>query len=120
MKLYLDDNITDAVLVALLRRERHSVALPADVGLCGVSDPRHFAYAILEGLVVLTYDRDDFRDLHDLVIASGGTHSGVLVVCRDNDPTRDMTPRGIASAIGKLEASGVPLADEVYVLNHWR
>ena len=96
------------------------VAVPANVALPGASDPRHFAYAILSGSVVLTQDRDDFRDLHDLVVASAGTHPGVLFVCRDNDPTRDMTPRGIATAIGKLEASGVPFANQVYVLNHWR
>jgi len=31
-----------------------------------------------------------------------------------------MTPRSLAVAITRLEAAAVPLADHVYVLNHWR
>jgi hypothetical protein len=31
-----------------------------------------------------------------------------------------MTPRGIVVAIGKLESSGAPLVNQLYVLNHWR
>jgi hypothetical protein len=38
----------------------------------------------------------------------------------DNDPTRDMTPRQIVTAISNLESARVPLANRVYVLNHWR
>jgi hypothetical protein len=38
----------------------------------------------------------------------------------DNDPARDLTPRGIATAINKLESSGVEISNELHVLNHWR
>lgn len=31
-----------------------------------------------------------------------------------------MTPKGIVAAIRKLEASGVPIANEYVVLNQWR
>jgi hypothetical protein len=31
-----------------------------------------------------------------------------------------MTPKGIVSAIRRLEAAGAPVADEFIVLNHWR
>ncbi len=120
MRLYLDDNITGRPLVSLLRKAGHAVVVPGEVGLTGATDPRHFVAAIESDLVLLTHDRKDFRDLHDLVVASGGGHSGVLIVRADNDPTRDMTPRGITTAIGKLEASGVSLVNQVYVLNHWR
>jgi hypothetical protein len=56
----------------------------------------------------------------DLVQASGGTHPGIMLVHLDNDPTRDLTPKGIATAVAKLESSGVPLSSELHVLNHWR
>ena len=59
-------------------------------------------------------------DLHDLVLASGGGHPGILLLHFDNDPTRDLHPKGVATAIGKIEASGVRIASEVHVLNHWR
>jgi hypothetical protein len=48
---------------------------------------------------------EDFTDLHDLMMAAGGHHPGVLVVCFDNDPRHILTDRGIASAINKLDPS---------------
>jgi hypothetical protein len=41
MKIYLDDNEADTQLAGLLRKKGHSVTLPAEVGLLGVSDARH-------------------------------------------------------------------------------
>jgi hypothetical protein len=58
--------------------------------------------------------------LHLLIKQAQGHHAGILVVRQDNDPTRDMTPKGIVSAIGKLEAANFPIPDEFVVLNHWR
>lgn len=120
MNLYLDENMAGGILVTMLRNAHHAVSVPVDAELIGVTDPRQFAHAIQSNLVIVTQDRDDFRDLHDLVVTAGGAHPGVLFVCHDNDPTHDMTPRGIVTAIGKLEASGVPLANHVYFLNQWR
>jgi Domain of unknown function (DUF5615) len=120
MRLYVDDNLVDPHLVALLRRAGHTVVLPADVGLPGASDPKHFLKAIGQGLTLLSANYTDFNDLHDLVIGSGGSHSGVLLVRFDNDPKRDMKPHEIVRAIANLEAAGVPIANELHVLNHWR
>ena len=61
-----------------------------EVGNSGIADARHLVYAIEQGVVILTHDHEDFEDLHDLIVASGGTHSGILVVRRDNDSTRDL------------------------------
>jgi hypothetical protein len=44
---------------------------------------------------------------YDLVRASGGGHPGILLLHFDNDPTRDLPPRRVATAIAKLEASVV-------------
>ena len=120
MRLYLDDNITDRRVVAQLHRMSHVVLLPAAVGYSGASDAKHLAYAIREGYVLLTQNYQDFLDLHDLILTAGGHHSGLLLLYTEHDPTRDMTPRRIAVAITKLEAARVPLANQVYVLNHWR
>jgi hypothetical protein len=43
-----------------------------------------------------------------------------LIIRLDNDPKRDMTPRQIVMAIAHLESAGVPLQNQVYILNHWR
>ncbi len=120
MNLYLDDDSAKASLLTLLKRVGHQVTIPADAGLSGVSDPRHFKYTVQQKLVLLTKNHDDFEDLHLLVGATGGKHPGVLVVRSDNDPSRDMKDRDIARAIGNLEAAGVVVANEFHILNHWR
>jgi hypothetical protein len=58
--------------------------------------------------------------LHDLILVAGGHHRGLLLLYTEHDPIRDMTPRSIAVAITRAEAAGIPLANQVYVLNHWR
>jgi hypothetical protein len=120
MRLYLDDKSTDRRVVAHLQRLGHVVLLPAAVGHSGVSDAKHLAYAIREGYVLLTQNYQDFLDLHDLILAASGQHRGLLLLYTEHDPTRDMTSRSIAVAITRVKAAGVPLANQVYVLNHWR
>src|SRR5712691_4539256 len=104
MNLYLDDDSAKGALVRLLGSVGHQVAVPADAGLAGASDPRHLMPTVQQDLVLLTKNHDDFEDLHLLVQATGGKHPGVLVVRSDNDPNRDMKDRDIARAIGNLEA----------------
>ena len=120
MRLYADDNLTDRRVVAQLHRLGHTVLLPAAVGHSGVSDAKHLAYTIRHAYVLLTQNYQDFLDLHDLILAAGGHHPGLLLLYTENDPTRDMTPRSIAVAITKLEAARVPLENQVYIVNHWR
>jgi predicted nuclease of predicted toxin-antitoxin system len=120
MRLYLDDNILDKRLASLLQKAGHQVLLSNQMGMAGRSDPRHLELTIQQNLVLLTCDHDDFVDLHELIRASGGTHSGILTVRFDNDPKRDMKPRAIVAAIRKLETSGIPIANQLHVLNQWR
>jgi predicted nuclease of predicted toxin-antitoxin system len=120
MNLYLDDDISKAALVKLLRKTGHQVVIPADVGLSGVSDPRHLMHAVQKKWVLLTKNHDDFKDLHLLLQAAGGNHAGLLVVRADNDPSRDMKDRYIVRAIANLERAGIAVANEFHILNHWR
>jgi predicted nuclease of predicted toxin-antitoxin system len=120
MNLYLDDDSAKAQLVALLRKAGHHVLTPAEAAKAGLSDARHFEYASQNGLIILTRNYEDFLELHDVVQATRGQHHGILVIRSDNDPTRDMTDRGIVNAIAKLEVSGVPVANQLHILNHWQ
>ncbi len=72
-------------------------------------------FAIAQALLVLTRDSEGFEDLHDLVVAAVGHHPGILIVRFDNDPRHNLTDRGIATAISKLESSGVPIGDRIRV-----
>ena len=120
MRLYLDDDSTHALLVQLLRRAGHQVLLPADFGLSGQKDPVHLRKAIRENAVLLSHNYEDFELLHELLIEGQGHHPGILVVRKDNDPSRDLKPGGIVRAIRNLEAAGAPTAHQYVILNHWR
>ena len=120
MNLYIDDDSAKGALVARLKREGHQVVVPTDVFLSGAADPRHLLHAVENDMVLLTRNHDDFQDLHRLVQATGGLHTGILAIRSDNDPTRDMKDSDIARAIRNLEQSGVPTANEFHILNQWR
>jgi predicted nuclease of predicted toxin-antitoxin system len=120
MRLYLDDDTASPLLARLLRKEGHDVQMPSEVGMAGAPDPVHMTHAIRDGRVCVTKNHDDFWILHHLIKQAQGHHPGIFVVRRDNDPTRDLTPKGIVSAIRRLEAAAVPIQDEFAVLNHWR
>jgi len=118
MNLYLDDDCAKAVLAALLRKAGHQVSIPADVGLSGAADPEHFLHAVDQSRVLLTRNHRDYRVLHLLVQAVQGRHPGIFVVRCDNDPSRDMKDAEIVRAIAKLQAAGVPIDNELHILNH--
>ena len=120
MNLYLDDDSAKGALVVRLKKAGHQVVVPADALLTGASDPRHLLYAVQHGLVLLTRNHDDFQDLHQLVHATHGQHTGMIAIRSDNDPTRDMKDADIVRAIRNLEQSGAPLTNEFHILNHWR
>jgi hypothetical protein len=120
MNLYLDDDSAKGALVARLRKTRHQVIVPADALLGGAADPRHLLYAVTRGLVLVTKNHDDFQDLHELIQATHGQHTGILAIRSDNDPKRDMKDAEIVRAIHNLERSGAPVANEFHILNHWR
>lgn len=120
MRLYLDDDTASLLLERLLGNAGHNVRLPSDAGIAGRDDAVHLTYAIQQGRVCLTRNHGDFENLHNLILAANGGHAGILVIRQDNDPTRDLSPRGIVRAITNLLAASVPVANGFYVLNHWR
>ena len=120
MKILIDENMSSRRLAARLQAAGHKVVLATDVGLLTVSDARVMAWGGGQGLPVLTRDHEDFADLHDLVVAVGGHHPGILVVRFDNDPHHNLTERALATALRNLESSGAAVADRIHVLNHWR
>jgi hypothetical protein len=86
----------------------------------GADDSVHLARAVADQRSVLTRNYVDFQNLHNLVMVVGGHYPGILVARRDNDPKRNLKPIDIATAIAKLLAAGVPIADQYLILNQWR
>jgi hypothetical protein len=120
MRLYLDDDSVRPLLVQLLRKAAHDVQIPAEVGMDGKPDPVHLTHAIRENRVCLTRNYRDFDHLHSLAMQAQGHHPGILVVRRDDDPRRNMSPRDVVRAIHNLEMAGIPIADEYVILNAWQ
>jgi predicted nuclease of predicted toxin-antitoxin system len=120
MRLYLDDDSAEALLVTLLKQAGHDVQIPADIGMIGQYDSIHLAHAVREDRALLTRNHDDFKSLHELIVEVHGHYPGLLIVRRDNDPTRDLKPAGIVRALRNLLTAGVPIRDQFHILNHWR
>src|SRR5437016_1711120 len=117
----MDDDSLDPGLIRLLRRDKHDVQVPANVGLAGSSHQVHLAHAIRDRRAIFTRNYGDFDDLHDLVVlAANGHHAGILVVLYDNNPRNNMSVGDIARAVRNLERAGVPIADSYHELNHWQ
>jgi hypothetical protein len=120
VRLYLDDDLDSNTLMGLLRRAGHEVVSPRAAGTRGATDEDHLGYATTRGLVLLTANASHFLALHGMWRAQGRQHAGILIVYRENDPTRDMTPHEITAAVMEIERSGVPLAGFAYNLNFWK
>lgn len=120
MKLYLDDDTVNRALISHLRQAGHDVQIPADIGYSGEADAAHSLHAIQDGRVLVSYNYDDFEDLHDLVIGSGGSHPGILIIRRDQDRRRHMSPAQIVRALARVDASGTAIANSFIVLNLWQ
>lgn len=120
MRLYIDEDASHGSLLRQLRAAGHDLQAPSAVGLLGECDARQLRHAIAQQRVMLSYNDRDFRELHYLVVESGGHHAGIIVMRRDNDPRKDLSLRGITNALSKLEHSGLPMLDTLHVLNQWR
>jgi predicted nuclease of predicted toxin-antitoxin system len=120
MRIYLDEDIASVQLRSELHRAGHDVQVPHDVGLLGNDDPVHLAHAIRNDRELITGNHDDFGKLHDLILAAGGEHPGILIIRKDDDKRRDITPAQVARAIARLQASAPAHQNQLFILNHWR
>ena len=120
MRLYLDDCADDDLLIRLLRRAGHTVESPRQRGLRGADDGDHLAFAHTLGLVVLTFDCADFLELHNRWQEQLRSHSGIIVIYREQDVSRNMTHGQTVEALSKLAASSTIVSNQFIVLNQWR
>ena len=120
MQIYLDDCADSKPLVGLLQQAGHSVYTPRGESTSGADDPVHLAHAAAHGYVLITKNPDDFERLHREWQHQGQAHHGILLIYQDNVRGKDMRPAHIVRAIDRLLALGLPLANELYALNHWR
>jgi hypothetical protein len=112
VRLYVDEDTASRQLIARLRSAGHDVIQPQR----GRSDAHCWQQAQDARAGVLTTNARDFISL-----AAIGPHAGLLLVYRENDPTRDMTAKSIATAVDLVvEAYADGIADRIIVLNAFR
>ena len=88
LRLLLDEDIQSHDLVGLLREAGHDVLTVNEAGLRGRNDERILAAAIGMNRIVMTFNADDFRDLH----RADSNHSGIIAVYRHRQRSSDLTP----------------------------
>lgn len=116
LRLLLDEDSQDHELVRLLRSSGHDVSTVNELALRRADDKTILQRAHLDDRVLLTYNVDDFRELHD----SNTPHSGIAVICRDDDPSKDMSIADIARALGNIGSTAWDISGEFIILNHWQ
>jgi hypothetical protein len=120
VKLYLDDDTCAALLVAVLRKAGHDVLIPSDIGMSGRHDAEHLLRCVQNGRVFLTRNYRDFVPIHDLIAGCSGSHTGIIVIRQDDDPRKNMSPKGIVSAVRRVEHVYSDLGNQLITLNDWR
>jgi hypothetical protein len=112
VRLYVDEDCASAQLIARLRQGGHEVLEP----LRGEPDVRCWRHAQANAAAVLTMNARDF-----VALAGRGEHHGLLLVYRENDPTRDMAAREIAAAVDRA-ADVYPggITGQILTLNQFR
>jgi predicted nuclease of predicted toxin-antitoxin system len=89
IRFHLDENCTKAIAVGL-RRHGIDVTTTPEARLLGVIDEEQAAYALSQGRVIFTQDRDFLR-----IHAAGVPHAGIAYCEKDT--------RGIGEIITALE-----------------
>lgn len=112
----MDEDSQARAQLDVLRGDGHDVVAIGELDKNGTPDPEVFDLAQSLVRVLLTHNVEDFYDLH----RERPDHRGIMAIYRDGDPRKNMNHAQIASAIRRLETSGVTIAGDFHVLNHWR
>ena len=120
MKCYVDDDLDGDLFLRLAASQGHEIVSPRSVALRGARDSAHLAFAVRNGIPILTGNTGDFESLHDLAAALRGQHFGILLVYGEASVRRQMKTSHIVHALTRIESEQVPLANNLVILNHYR
>ena len=115
LKLLIDEDCQDRLLVKLLRNAGHDVITVNEAGLMGKSDLVILERAKTEKRVLLTYNCDDFESLHEI----DSNHLGILAVYQNANHLKNMSFKEIVRAVNNIEKSEMILEKLFVSLNQW-
>jgi predicted nuclease of predicted toxin-antitoxin system len=116
LRILVDEDSQARSQLNVLRGDGHDVVAVGELDKNGTPDSEVFELAQLLERMLLTHNTEDFHELH----RERPEHRGIMAVFRDADPRKNMSHAHVAAAIRQLEASGVAIAGDFHVLNHWR
>lgn len=77
-KLYLDEDVPEAIAVAL-RLRGYDVLTVKEAERKGFSDVEQLKYAFSKGRILLTHNIADFCKIHKIFMKSGEPHHGIIL-----------------------------------------
>lgn len=115
LRLLIDEDTQDKILVILLKQANHNVVTVNEVNLNGKIDPLVLDFARQNNRIIITQNCDDYEALHEI----NPEHPGIIAIYNENNPLKNMSFKTIVKAIANLEAANIPLANQFIALNHW-
>lgn len=116
IRLYLDDDSLDKVLVKALRDNTIDVVTTREARMAGRDDEEHLAYAAERGRVLCSFNTRDFCRIHRDWMDQNRSHSGIILAQqRRYSPGEQM--RRILRIVLSLSADD--MKDRVEFLTSW-
>jgi hypothetical protein len=113
IKVYLDEDVHGFIADALRLRGWHTLTTP-EAGSLRTSDIDQITYATQNGYSLLTYNVTDFPRLHNEILATGGTHAGIIVA------TQERPSANARALLSLLDAFGAEdFVDQLIYLSNW-
>jgi hypothetical protein len=115
IRLYLDDDASAKSLVKALRERSVDVITALEIGMGGRDDEVHLEYAAAQGRVLYSFNRGDFCRLHSEWLASGKSHTGIILSFQKYDVGEQM--RRLLKLIALKTAE--EMRNQVEFLSNW-
>lgn len=77
-KLHLNEHLAPRLAVQL-RMHGYDVTSTLEMGMVGVNDDEQLAFAAAEQRAIVTFNHRDFVPLHELYLAEGKEHWGIVL-----------------------------------------
>ena len=115
VRLYLDEDAMRASIVRALRARHVDVATALEANLIGCPDEEHLACATGQGRVLFSFNRGDFAQLHQMYLAGGRHHAGIVI---SDQLATGVIPRRLLRLLNAL--SPAEMHDRLEYLSRWR
>lgn len=116
IRLYLDEDSMDRILVNALRTRGIDIVTALDEDMINQDDSEHLDYATQQGRVLYSFNRSDFFQLHTGYLRQGNSHSGIILANQQNYSAGEQMRRILKLSAAK---SAEDMENRIEFLNAW-